>query len=87
MPRLRPLRGASGQPASGQSRYCLLALLLTTEVMLTGVSFQAHEIVALEILFLLLQNATDDSVEVAVAFLQEVGQKLGELSPKAVVGE
>ena len=55
--------------------------------MLTGVSFQAHEIVALEILFLLLQNATDDSVEVAVAFLQEVGQKLGELSPKAVVGK
>ena len=47
---------------------------------------QAHEIVALEILFLLLQNATDDSVEVAVAFLQEVGQKLGDLSPKAVIG-
>ena len=48
---------------------------------------QAHEIVALEILFLLIQNPTDDSVELAVAFLQEVGQKLAELSPKAIVGK
>ena len=42
---------------------------------------------ALEILFLLMQNPTDDSVEVGVAFLQEVGQKLAELSPKAIVGK
>ena len=42
----------------------------------------AHELLALEILTLLLANPTDDSVEVAVAFLKEVGQKLNELSPR-----
>ena len=48
--------------------------------------FQAHEIVSLEILFLLLQNPTDDSVEIAVGFLKECGQKLTEISPKAIHG-
>ena len=38
----------------------------------------------LEILTLLLENATDDSVEVAVGFLKECGQKLGEISPREV---
>ena len=42
----------------------------------------AHELLALEILTLLLANPTDDSVEVAVSFLKEVGQKLTELSPR-----
>ena len=37
---------------------------------------------ALEILTLLLENATDDSVEVAVGFLKEVGQKLTVVSPR-----
>ena len=44
----------------------------------------AHEVLALEILTLLLENATDDSVEVAVGFLKECGQKLGEVSPRAL---
>ena len=44
----------------------------------------AHELLALEVLTLLLANPTDDSVEVAVAFLKEVGQKLTELSPRCV---
>jgi pre-mRNA-splicing factor CWC22 len=39
---------------------------------------------ALEILTLLLENATDDSVEVAVGFLKECGQKLGEVSPRGL---
>lgn len=39
---------------------------------------------ALEILTLLLENATDDSVEVAVGFLKECGQKLGEISPRGL---
>ena len=42
----------------------------------------AHELLALEILTLLLANPTDESVEVAVSFLKEVGQKLTELSPR-----
>lgn len=40
----------------------------------------AHEIVALEILFLLLGQPTDDSVEIAVAFMKEVGAYLAEAS-------
>lgn len=42
-----------------------------------------HEIVALEILVLLLEKPTDDSVEVAVAFMREVGAFLSEESLKA----
>lgn len=40
----------------------------------------AHEIIALEILFLLLGNPTNDSVEIAVAFTKEVGAYLAEVS-------
>ncbi|PSN47549.1 Pre-mRNA-splicing factor CWC22 [Blattella germanica] len=44
----------------------------------------AHEIVALEILTLLIESPTDDSVEVAIAFLKECGMKLMEVSNKGV---
>ncbi|KAI8496518.1 pre-mRNA-splicing factor cwc22 [Branchiostoma belcheri] len=44
----------------------------------------AHELLALEILTLLLENPTDDSVEVAVGFLKDSGQKLGEVSPRGI---
>ncbi|PFH53603.1 hypothetical protein AMATHDRAFT_137344 [Amanita thiersii Skay4041] len=43
----------------------------------------AHEIVALQILFLLLERPTDDSMEIAVGFIREVGAFLTENSPKA----
>ena len=33
----------------------------------------AHEVLSLEILTLLLENPTDDSAEVAITFLKEVG--------------
>ena len=49
--------------------------------------FQAHEIIVLEILTLLLENPTDDSVEVAVGFLKECGQKLTEVSPGGINGK
>lgn len=42
----------------------------------------AHEIIALEILTLLVESPTDDSVEVAISFLKECGQKLTEVSSK-----
>lgn len=42
----------------------------------------AHEILALEILTLLVESPTDDSVEVAISFLKECGQKLTEVSSK-----
>lgn len=44
----------------------------------------AHEILALEILTLLVEMPTDDSVEVAIAFLKECGMKLQEVSAKGV---
>lgn len=42
----------------------------------------SHEILALEILTLLVETPTDDSVEVAISFLKECGQKLTEVSSK-----
>ncbi|XP_050685101.1 pre-mRNA-splicing factor CWC22 homolog [Leptidea sinapis] len=44
----------------------------------------AHEILALELLTLLVESPTDDSVEVAIAFLKECGLKLTEVSSKGV---
>lgn len=45
----------------------------------------AHEILALEILTLLVESPTDDSVEVAISFLKECGQKLTEVSSKGLL--
>ncbi|OAD80770.1 hypothetical protein PHYBLDRAFT_11102, partial [Phycomyces blakesleeanus NRRL 1555(-)] len=42
----------------------------------------AHEILALQILALLLERPTDDSVEIAVGFMREVGAHLANVSPK-----
>uniref|UniRef100_A0A8C5HMB3 Pre-mRNA-splicing factor CWC22 homolog n=1 Tax=Gouania willdenowi TaxID=441366 RepID=A0A8C5HMB3_GOUWI len=44
----------------------------------------AHEVLCLEMLTLLLERPTDDSVEVAIAFLKECGLKLTEVSPKGI---
>ncbi|XP_030567881.1 pre-mRNA-splicing factor CWC22 homolog isoform X2 [Drosophila novamexicana] len=44
----------------------------------------AHEILALEMLTLLVEMPTDDSVEVAIAFLKECGMKLTEVSSKGI---
>ncbi|GJP79460.1 hypothetical protein CLOP_g9693 [Closterium sp. NIES-67] len=44
----------------------------------------AHEIVALELLTLLLETPTDDSVEVAVSFVKECGAVLQDLSPQGL---
>ncbi|XP_066601582.1 pre-mRNA-splicing factor CWC22 homolog [Prorops nasuta] len=43
-----------------------------------------HEILALEVLTLLVETPTDDSVEVAIAFLKECGMKLTEVSRKGI---
>ncbi|XP_034938902.1 pre-mRNA-splicing factor CWC22 homolog, partial [Chelonus insularis] len=44
----------------------------------------AHEILALELLTLLIETPTDDSVEVAIAFLKECGMKLTQVSKKGI---
>ncbi|EJD75968.1 pre-mRNA-splicing factor cwc22 [Loa loa] len=43
-----------------------------------------HEILALEMMILMLENPTDDSVEVTIAFLKECGAKLSEISPRGL---
>jgi pre-mRNA-splicing factor CWC22 len=43
----------------------------------------AHEILVIEILMLLLNKPTDDSVEIAVGLTREVGAHLEEMSPRA----
>ncbi|CAI8049036.1 Pre-mRNA-splicing factor CWC22 homolog [Geodia barretti] len=44
-----------------------------------------HEIVALELLTLLLEEPTDDSVEVAVGFIKDIGEKLTKITPRGMV--
>eukprot|EP01135_Chromosphaera_perkinsii_P011651 Nk52_evm34s2462 gene=Nk52_evmTU34s2462 len=44
----------------------------------------AHEVLALQLLHLLLNEPTDDSVEVAVGFLKECGCYLQEISPQGL---
>ncbi|CAF4670562.1 unnamed protein product, partial [Rotaria sp. Silwood2] len=43
-----------------------------------------HEIVALKILVLLLEKPSNDSIELAIVFLKECGQKLIEVSPRGL---
>uniref|UniRef100_A0A2P2JFT3 Uncharacterized protein MANES_09G108700 n=2 Tax=Rhizophora mucronata TaxID=61149 RepID=A0A2P2JFT3_RHIMU len=45
-----------------------------------------HEIIVLELLAVLLENPTDDSVEVAVGFVTECGSILQDVSPKGLDG-
>lgn len=45
-----------------------------------------NEIIALEILMVLLDQPTDDSVELSIGFLKECGNKLKELAPKGLNG-
>jgi len=44
----------------------------------------AHELLALQLLTVLLEEPTDDSVEISVNFVKEVGQLLEELSPQGL---
>eukprot|EP00834_Sanchytrium_tribonematis_P000673 NODE_13_length_54415_cov_0.522424.p7 type:complete len:537 gc:universal NODE_13_length_54415_cov_0.522424:22886-24496(+) len=46
--------------------------------------FVVHELLILQILFLLLENPTDDSIELAVNLTKQVGQHLLDSSPKAL---
>jgi pre-mRNA-splicing factor CWC22 len=63
-------------------------------VLLSAVKFIAHlvnhlvcgVVLPLQILLLLLERPTDDSIEVAVALMQELGQRLSEASPQAFNG-
>lgn len=58
---------------------CLAAITFLAHMVNVRV---AHEIVALQILTLLLELPTDDSVELAVGFMKECGKALSKLCPK-----
>lgn len=45
-----------------------------------------HELVALQLLTLLLENPTDDSVEIAIDFVKECGAALTQITPQGVHG-
>ena len=46
----------------------------------------AHEVLSLQVLMLLLERPTDDSVEVAIEFTKSVGMYLAEVSPQGLHG-
>ncbi|KAA8900350.1 hypothetical protein TRICI_006222 [Trichomonascus ciferrii] len=46
----------------------------------------AHEVVCLQMLHLLLEKPTNDSVEIAVGFMRQIGAYLSEFSPAAATG-
>lgn len=47
----------------------------------------ANEIIALELLTVLLEDPSDDSVEVAVGFVTECGAMLQDCTPKGLEGK
>eukprot|EP00775_Hariotina_reticulata_P008000 gene8000-8198_t len=57
---------------------CIAAAKFLAHLINQGV---LHEVVALEILILLLENPSDDSVEMAVDFCKEVGAHLQDVAP------
>lgn len=46
----------------------------------------AHEILVLEMLILLMEQPTDDSIEVAITLLKECGEMLTKVTPKGTHG-
>ncbi|XP_060112840.1 pre-mRNA-splicing factor CWC22 homolog [Heteronotia binoei] len=60
---------------------CLTASKFVAHLMNQNV---AHEVLCLEMLTLLLERPTDDSIEVAIGFLKECGLRLTEVSPRGI---
>ena len=58
---------------------CVASVIFLAHLVNQGV---LHDICVLQILMLLLERPTDDSVEIAVGLMKEVGAALGDLSPK-----
>lgn len=90
MPDSLKVCGTSNQPERGRSCYLTSLLIdgLSVDFQLKESVFtsQAHEVLCLEMLTLLLERPTDDSVEVAISFLKECGLKLTEVSPRGING-
>lgn len=75
------------RPAVAVARLKFLTVALSNKrPALPSFAVQAHEVLCLEMLTLLLERPTDDSVEVSIAFLKECGLKLTEVSPRGING-
>jgi pre-mRNA-splicing factor CWC22 len=71
----------------GYRRRDKLSLLAATKFIAHLVNQMVCGVVLpLQILLLLLERPTDDSIEVAVSLMQEIGQRLSEVSPQAFNG-
>lgn len=60
---------------------CIAATQFLAHLMNQGV---AHELLLLELLMILLENPSNDGVDVAVSVTKEVGAALQELSPQGL---
>lgn len=60
---------------------CIAATQFLAQLMNQGV---AHELLILELLMILLENPSNDGVDVAVSVTKEVGAALQELSPQGL---
>lgn len=60
---------------------CIAATQFLAQLMNQGV---AHELLVLELLMVLLENPSNDGVDVAVSVTKEVGAALQELSPQGL---
>uniref|UniRef100_A0A2K6ENU1 CWC22 spliceosome associated protein homolog n=1 Tax=Propithecus coquereli TaxID=379532 RepID=A0A2K6ENU1_PROCO len=58
--------------------------IIIQELLQENIVRGAHEVLCLEMLTLLLERPTDDSVEVAIGFLKECGLKLTQVSPRGI---
>ncbi|XP_046845555.1 pre-mRNA-splicing factor CWC22 homolog [Xenia sp. Carnegie-2017] len=86
------IKAQSSSPTFTHVYAALVSVINTKAICLSATRFiahlvnqqVAHEILALEILTLLLQSPTDDSVELSIAFLKECGMKLTDVSPRGI---
>ncbi|KAK6046762.1 MIF4G domain protein [Cooperia oncophora] len=62
----------------------LRRLIVQFKRIVRRITIKAHEVLALEIMILMMETPTDDSVEVSIAFIKECGSKLLEVSPRAL---
>ncbi|KAJ2171470.1 pre-mRNA-splicing factor cwc22 [Coemansia sp. RSA 560] len=93
----RLLMRAQSQSTSFTAVYAALVAVINTKLPLIGLCISsvmflahlsnqrvAHEVLAFQIVSLLLETPTDDSVEVVVAFTREVGAFLGSIVPRVL---
>ncbi|NWH87317.1 CWC22 factor, partial [Aegithalos caudatus] len=67
-----------------ENAFCYFLMAKYFYCLLVHFNKTAHEVLCLEMLTLLLERPTDDSIEVAIGFIKESGLKLTEVSPRGI---